>query len=129
MLAFLTMHMFLETFSVKDNLSEYQIYLQIYMYIIVISINISEKLNLLNTIEIILMMGVLITHVEDDLIVWIVLEKNDCPLYIWLSYCKQKLATYFYLFGKCQKCIKCILVIKCTNSTMQINLFVYKYGI
>lgn len=48
MLAFLTMHMFLETFSVKDNLSEYQIYLQIYMYIIVISINISEKLNLLN---------------------------------------------------------------------------------
>lgn len=40
----------------------------------------------------------------------------------------KKLATYFY-FGKCQKCIKCILVIKCTNSTMQINLFIYKYEI
>lgn len=34
------------------------------------------------------MMGVLIIYVEDDLIVWIVIEKNNCLLYIWLLYCK-----------------------------------------
>lgn len=60
---------------------------------------------------------------------WIVFQKNILlPAISDHHIANKNLLSLIYFKSKSQKCIKCTSVIKCTNSTMQLNLFIYRYG-